>query len=262
MNESQTRLDKIDPRLKLSGWHVMEESRIITEYVIAKGKISQSEKPKILKADYILSYKGVKLAIVEAKSDEQTVGEGVMQAKLYAHMMCIRYTYATNGDEIYEIDMETGVEGLITHFPSPDELWNRLFGEVNLWRDKFHAEPFYINENKKVRYYQELAVNRVLEAIADGEPRILLTLATGTGKTYIAFQIAWKLFHTRWNISKSDRRPRILFLADRNILANQAYNDFSAFPEDALARIGLRKSAGRAACRRTPACSSRFFRPS
>jgi type I restriction enzyme R subunit len=250
MNESQTRLDKIDPKLKLSGWHVVEESRIITEYVIAKGKISQSEKPKMLKADYILSYKGVKLAIVEAKSDEQPVGEGVMQAKLYAHMMHIRYTYSTNGDEIYEINMETGAEGLVPHFPDPDELWNRMFGDVNLWRDKFHAEPFYIDENKKVRYYQELAVNRVLEAIAGGRNRILLTLATGTGKTYIAFQIAWKLFHTRWNISKSERRPRILFLADRNILANQATNDFGGFSkmdENSIARISpksIKKKGG------------------
>jgi len=251
MNESQTRLDKIDPKLKLSGWNVTDDSRIITEYVIAKGKISQSEKPKILKADYILSYKGVKLAIVEAKSDEQVVGEGVMQAKLYAQMMHIRYTYATNGDEIYEIDRKTGTEGLVAHFPTPDELWNRTFGDVNHWRDAFFAEPFYIDDNKKPRYYQELAVNRALEAIAAGKPRILLTLATGTGKTFIAFQIAWKLFHTRWNINKSDLRPRILFLADRNILANQATNDFGGFSkmdENTIARISpksIKKKGGR-----------------
>jgi len=251
MNESQTRLDKIDPKLKLAGWNVTDDSRIITEYVIAKGKISQSEKPKILKADYILSYKGVKLAIVEAKSDEQIVGEGVMQAKLYAQMMHIRYTYATNGDEMYEIDMETGTEGLVPHFPTPDELWNRTFGDVNKWRDAFFAEPFYIDDNKKPRYYQELAVNRALEAIAAGKQRILLTLATGTGKTFIAFQIAWKLFRTRWNISKSALRPRILFLADRNILANQATNDFGGFSkldENTIARISpksIKKKGGR-----------------
>ena len=229
MNESQTRLDKIDPKLKQAGWNVTDDSRIITEYVIAKGKISISEKQKILKADYILSYKGVKLAIVEAKSDELPVGEGVMQAKRYAQMMRIRHTYASNGNEIYEIDMETGEEGPVTEFPSPETLWNRTFGDVNEWRNKFYAEPFYIDEGKKLRYYQEIAVNRVLEAIANEKTRILLTLATGTGKTLLAFQIAWKLYQTRWNISKSERRPRILFLADRNILANQAFNGFGGF---------------------------------
>ena len=260
MNETQTRLDKIDPKLKLAGWNVTDDSRIITEYVIAKGKISQSEKPKILKADYILSYKGVKLAIVEAKSDEQIVGEGVMQAKLYAQMMHIRYTYATNGDEMYEIDMETGTEGPVTEFPSPENLWNRTFGDVNKWRDKFYAEPFYIDEGKKLRYYQEIAVNRVLEAIANEKTRILLTLATGTGKTMLAFQIAWKLYQTRWNISKSERRPRILFLADRNILANQAFNGFGGFSkmdENSVTRISpksIKKKGGQ-----VPKDASVFF---
>jgi type I restriction enzyme R subunit len=113
------------------------------------------------------------------------------------------------------------------------------------------------------RYYQDIAVERVLEAIAAGQPRILLTLATGTGKTFIAFQIAWKLFHSRWNLSgEPSRRPRILFLADRNILADQAYNAFSAFPEDALVRISPATSARRARCPRTGASSSRSSRRS
>ncbi|MCE5330658.1 MAG: DEAD/DEAH box helicase family protein [Bacteroidales bacterium] len=260
MNESQTRLDKIDPKLKQAGWNVTDDSRIITEYVIAKGKISISEKQKILKADYILSYKGVKLAIVEAKSDELPVGEGVMQAKLYAQMMRIRYTYATNGNEIYEIDMETGEEVPVAEFPSPENLWNRTFGDVNKWRDKFYAEPFYIDEGKKLRYYQEIAVNRVLEAIANEKTRILLTLATGTGKTLLAFQIAWKLYQTRWNISKSERRPRILFLADRNILANQAFNGFGGFSkmdENSVTRISpksIKKKGGQ-----VPKNASVFF---
>lgn len=260
MNESQTRLDKIDPKLKQGGWNVTDDSRIITEYVIAKGKISISEKQKILKADYILSYKGVKLAIVEAKSDELPVGEGVMQAKRYAQMMRIRYTYASNGNEIYEIDMETGEEGPVTEFPSPETLWNRTFGDVNEWRNKFYAEPFYIDEGKKLRYYQEIAVNRVLEAIANEKTRILLTLATGTGKTLLAFQIAWKLYQTRWNISKSERRPRILFLADRNILANQAFNGFGGFSkmdENSVTRISpksIKKKGGQ-----VPKNASVFF---
>ncbi|MDH4154788.1 MAG: DEAD/DEAH box helicase family protein, partial [Nitrospira sp.] len=127
----------------------------------------------------------------------------------------------------------------VPHYPTPDELWSLTFAKLNTWRDRFSAIPF---EDKggshPSRYYQDIAVERVLQAIAEGKPRVLLTLATGTGKTFIAFQIAWKLFHSRWNLSREpSRRPRILFLADRNILANQAYNAFSAFPEDALVRI-------------------------
>src|SRR5665811_1691579 len=130
-------------------------------------------------------------------------------------------------------------EGELPAYPSPDELWALTFAEANAWRDRFAAVPF---EDKggshPSRYYQDIAVERVMEAIADDRQRILLTLATGTGKTFIAFQVAWKLFHSRWNLSREpSRRPRILFLADRNILANQAYNAFSAFPEDAMVRI-------------------------
>ncbi|GAA4414120.1 EcoAI/FtnUII family type I restriction enzme subunit R [Quisquiliibacterium transsilvanicum] len=140
--------------------------------------------------------------------------------------------------------MSTGEEGDVTAYPTPDELWAKTFAEANAWRDRFAAIPF---EDKggawESRYYQEIAIRRVLEAISEGRDRLLLTLATGTGKTAIAFQIAWKLYHSRWNVAdwKSgaapSRRPRILFLADRNILADQAYNAFSAFPEDALVRI-------------------------
>jgi len=171
--------------------------------------------------------------------------EGVAQAKNYAGKLSIRYTYSTNGQGIYGIDMKTGVEGELLQYPMPEELWNLTFAKQNAWRDRFTAVPF---EDKggshPTRYYQDIAIERVMEAIAANQQRILLTLATGTGKTFIAFQIAWKLFHSRWNLSSTGsetdyvaRRPRILFLADRNILANQAYNNFSAFPEDAMVRI-------------------------
>lgn len=238
MNEAQTRLEKIDPKLKEKGWGVVEESRILVEQQITKGKINLTEKRKPLFADYILSYKGKKLAIIEAKSDEKTGSEGVMQAKLYADMMNIRFAYATNGDEIYSIDMETGEEDWIDSFPTPEKLWLKTFGtKTDIWRDKFYSEPFYTSGGKTPYYYQEIAINRVLESIAEEESRILLTLATGTGKTFIAFQIAWKLFQTRWNLSKNNLRPRILFLADRNILADQAFNGFGGFSDDALVRI-------------------------
>ena len=176
-----------------------------------------------------------------------------MRAKVQA-----RFAYATNGLRIYGVDMQSGTEGDVAAYPSPQELWNRTFAEANDWRERFAAVPF---ENKGgmwgSRYYQDSAINNALEAIADNKQRILLTLATGTGKTFIAFQLAWKLFHARWNLKRDAvRTPRILFLADRNILADQAYNSFSAFPEDALVRIApddIRKKG------RVPKNGSVFF---
>ncbi|MEI8248206.1 MAG: DEAD/DEAH box helicase family protein [Lentisphaerota bacterium] len=240
MNEAETRAELIDPQLKAAGWGVVEGSKILREYHITAGKIQTGGvRAKKLTADYVLVYKGIKLAVVEAKSDELEVGEGVMQAKQYAEKLKLETTYATNGKEIYSICMKTGAEGLVAKYLAPDELWNKTFAVQNAWRDKFSAVPFEDKSGTwQLRYYQEIAVNNALEAIANNQERILLTLATGTGKTAIAFQIAWKLFQARWNLKRDgSRRPRILFLADRNILADQAYNAFSAFPEDALVRI-------------------------
>ncbi|NVO18824.1 MAG: DEAD/DEAH box helicase family protein [Bacteroidetes bacterium] len=240
MNEAETRAELIDPALKASGWGVVETSKIHREFPITSGKIQVGgSRGKQLIADYILEYKGRKLAVVEAKSIEVAVGEGVAQAKNYAGKLQIAYAYSCNGKEIYQVAMESGKEMLVTAFPSPEELWNLVFSTQNSWRDAFNAVPIEnVGGTKKPRFYQEIAVNKTMEAIADQKPRILLTMATGTGKTYIAFQIAWKLFQTRWNLTRyASRRPRILFLADRNILADQAFNAFSAFPEDALVRI-------------------------
>jgi type I restriction enzyme R subunit len=240
MNEAETRAEHIDPALKAAGWGVVDGSRILREYHITPGRIEGRGRrgtPEI--ADYVLVYRNIKLAVNEAKAWDKAITEGVAQAKAYAEKMQIRFTFSTNGQGIYGIDMETGVEGEVTHYPTPDELWNLTFAKQERWRDFFAAIPF---EDRggffQGRYYQDIAIERVLAAIAAGHFRILLTLATGTGKTFIAFQIAWKLFQSRWNLSgEPTRRPRILFLADRNILANQAYNAFSAFPEDALVRI-------------------------
>ncbi len=240
MNEAETRAELIDPKLKLSGWGVVEGSRILREYHITAGKIQTGGgRSKPLIADYILVYQGRKLAVIEAKSDELEVGEGVAQAKNYAEKMHLEYTYSSNGKEIYQIGMSTAIEGLISSFPTPDELWAKTFGIQNEWRDKFSQVPFEdIGGTKVSRYYQEIAVNNTMSTIADEKQRILLTMATGTGKTFVAFQIVWKLFQTRWNLKRDgSRRPRILFLADRNILADQAFNAFSAFAEDALVRI-------------------------
>lgn len=240
MNEAETRAERIDPKLKACGWGVVEGSKVLREHHITQGKIQTGGgRGKKEIADYVLVYKGIKLAIVEAKSDEQEVGEGVMQAKKYAQKLQLETTYSTNGKAIYQICMKSGEEGLVAAFLSPDELWDKTFGEQNNWREKFANVPFEDKSGSwQLRYYQEIAVQRTVEAIAQNKNRILLTLATGTGKTAIAFQIAWKLFQTRWNLNRDgSRRPRILFLADRNILADQAYNSFSAFPEDALVRI-------------------------
>ncbi len=237
MNEAETRAEYIDPKLKASGWGEVDGSKVLREFRITDGKIQTGGtrgKPEI--ADYILVYKNRKIGVIEAKADELEAGEGVAQAKAYAQKLHIDYTYATNGKEIYQISMKTGKEGPIDQFPTPDELWNKAFSDQNEWKDKFAS---IANEGEYgKRYYQEIAVNNVLNAIAEEKNRILLTMATGTGKTAVSFQIAWKLFQTRWNLKRDgSRRPRILFLADRNILADQAFNAFSAFDKDALVRI-------------------------
>lgn len=240
MNETETRAELIDPALAAAGWNVLEDSAIRREFTITDGPIQVGgRRGKRLIADYVLIYRGRKLAVVEAKSDEKAAADAVGQAKEYAKRLDCQTTYATNGNEIYQICMKTGNEGPVDRYPTPDELWEKTFAESNEWRDKFSRQPMNLGGGLwNPRYYQENAINRVMSAIADGKQRILLTMATGTGKTAVAFEIAWKLFYTRWNLQRDgSRRPRILFLADRNVLANQAFNAFSAFPEDALKRI-------------------------
>jgi type I restriction enzyme R subunit len=243
MNEAETRAEHIDPALKAAGWGVVEGSRILREYPITLGRIEGlGRRSKPLIADYVLVYRNHKLAVVEAKAWDEELTEGVGQAKNYADKLAIRFTYATNGQGLYGIDMETGREGEVPQYPDPDTLWDLTFAKQSVWRDRFAAVPFPDKSGSwTIRFYQEIAVERVLECIANGDARILLTLATGTGKTSIAFQIAWKLFQSRWSLSREpSRRPRILFLADRNTLATQAYNDFTsfaAFEDDALVRI-------------------------
>ncbi len=242
MNEAETRAELIDPQLLATGWKTDSANgvRVRREYHINDGEIRAGGiRTGQLIADYVLEYKNIKLAVIEAKSNELEVSEGVAQAKLYAQKLRIKNSYAANGKEIYEINHESNTEGVVPTFPSPEELWQRTFKETNEWTDRFNAVPFEDkNGTMQARFYQELAVNRVVHAIADNKDRVLLTLATGTGKTFIAFQIAWKLFKSRWTLQRdAKRQPRILFLADRNILANQAFLDFSAFEEDALVRI-------------------------
>ena len=248
MNETETRAELIDPALRAAGWGVVAGSRIRMEFPINKGRlIGHGRRSKPDKADYILQYKNRNLAVIEAKASGKHYTEGVGQAKDYAGRLLVRFAYSTNGLNIYQMDLQQGTEGDVLAFPTPDELWAITYPQTNeahaeiveARREQLFSIPFEDRSGAwQPRYYQENAINRVLEAISNNQTRILLTLATGTGKTAIAFQIAWKLFQAKWNIKNDGRRsPRILFLADRNILADQAYNAFSAFEEDALVRI-------------------------
>ena len=195
MNEAQTRFNKIDPKLRDAGWGIVPGSNILVEQsaYIAPGRITTTGNKNPKKADYILEYKGMKLAVIEAKSDEKDVSEGVDQAKLYADALKIRYTYSTNGDEIWFIDMGIkdskgeyiipSKEHEIDTFPTPQDLWQMTFPEENPWRDKFNLCALNRSGGRQPRYYQEIAIKNVLEAVAKQKNRILLTMATGTGKT-------------------------------------------------------------------------------
>lgn len=240
MNEAQTKHDLIEPALREAGWDVVEGSRLRLEFPITKGRlIGQGRRAKPLYADYVLEYKNRRIGVVEAKKRDLYYTDGVGQAKDYAERLNIRFTYSTNGHGIYEVDMDEAVEGAVTSFPTPQELWEKTFPppkeeykkEIANWRERLFAVPYEDRGGTwQPRYYQDNAITKVLEAIAAKKDRILITLATGTGKTAVAFQIAWKLFHAKWNLRRDgQRQPRILFLADRNILADQAFNAFSAF---------------------------------
>ena len=237
--EADTRAERIDPVLAAAGWG--QNGSKVRREVICPGRIqSGGTRGKGLSADYVLIHKGQKLAVLEAKRAALSHRAGVGQAKDYATRLGSRYAYASNGLSWYQVDMTTGEESdMALPFPTPDELWNRTFADHNDWREHFGTVDFEASGGKwELRYYQHKAITAALEAVAKGDRRILLTLATGTGKTSIAFQITWKLFQAKWNLSGMPvRRPRILFLADRNILADQAYNAFSAFPNDAVTRI-------------------------
>ncbi|MER8481453.1 EcoAI/FtnUII family type I restriction enzme subunit R [Mesorhizobium sp. M1322] len=258
MNESETRAELIDPALKAAGWGVVEGSRVRREMICPGRILGAGQRGEATTADYVLTYRGRKLAAVEAKAKGKGVTAGLGQAKVYADKLKTRWAYSSDGNGVYRVDMETGKEGPVANWPTPDALWAMTFAEENAWRDAFAAVPFEERGGSQpARYYQVNAVQAVLDVLAEGRKRVLLTLATGTGKTFISFQLAWKLFHARWSLAgEPTRRPRILFLADRNILADQAYNAFSAFPDDALVRIkpdAIRKKG------RVPKNGSVFF---
>lgn len=238
MNEATTRRELIDPRLKECEWGRNETigSEVVAEYIFTDGRlIGAGQRGKQKKADYILTYKSQKLAIVEAKAEDKEVTDGLEQVKSYAETLNIRFVYSTNGHGIYFFDMKTGRGQEVASYHTPDELFAMTFEGVSRPQEAALTEPYQIVKHRP-RYYQENAINAAVKAISGGEERVLLTLATGTGKTTIAFQIAWKLFQSRWNRRESDRRPRILFIADRNILIEQAMGDFEPL-ESEIVRV-------------------------
>ncbi len=228
LTEADTCRKFVVPKLQASGWddepHSIAEQRTITDgRIVPVGKGFVRKAPR--RVDYLLRFeRNFPLAVVEAKVAWKTAGEGMQQAKEYAEMMGLKFAYSTNGQEILEFDYVTGRERLIETYPAPAELWSRYRGGQGIQVDERAARllsPMNHLVGKGERYYQEIAVNRAVEGILQGRPRQLLTMATGTGKTAVAFQICWKLWNSGWNAQGAARRPRILYLADRNILIDQ-----------------------------------------
>ncbi len=253
MNEADTCRLYVTPKLNAAGWDT-EPHSLTEQYTFTDGRIvvsgnRVSRRPQ-KRADYLLRYtRDFPIAVVEAKPLHEAVGKGLQQAKEYAEILGLRFAYATNGQRIVEFDYTTGLETELVAFPSPEQLWRRLRAARGITADR-DAErllsPYNHRTGKSPRYYQQIAINRTVEAILRGKRRILLTMATGTGKTVVAFQICWKLWDSYWNRDGSHRRPRILYLADRNILIDDPKDKTFADFGDARWKIEYgRASKGR-----------------
>ena len=226
MTEADTCREFVTPKLVEAGWGAAEsvigEQHSFTNgrIIVAGGKVRRGKQRR---ADYLLYYRrDFPLAVVEAKELGLPAETGVQQARDYAEMLGLKFAYATNGHRIIEIDYTAGTERDVDRYATPDELWQRLTASAHLAQPAAAhlLEPFNLVSGKVPRYYQYIAIQRVIESILLGQRRILATLATGTGKTCVAFQICWKLWNSRWNRTGEYRRPKILFLADRNILVD------------------------------------------
>lgn len=230
--EADTRANFIDPALLQKGWLAQHIRR---EYSFTDGRrLFGGKRGNRCRVDYLLLYNNTFIGIIEAKAEHKPPTEGLQQAMDYAQKLKLRFIYATNGKRIYEFDMITGKGDYIDAFPTPETLFARTVPNRPALKNTLLNTPLYISDDKAPRYYQEIAVQKTMEAIAEGNRRLLLTLATGTGKTVIAFQIVHKLMQARWSIEGAGRRPRILFLADRNVLADQAMNTFNPYENDIL----------------------------
>jgi len=231
-SEADTKAKLITPQLVSDGW---SENYIVREYYFTDGrKLIGNKRGKRYFVDYLLTYKNTNLAIVEAKSEDKDPLDGLQQSINYATKLRIDYVYSTNGKKIYEHCLLDGKGSYVDNYPSPNELFQRKFGLMDDNKENIVTQPFHIEGNMKPRFYQQIAVQKTIEELANGKDRVLLTLATGTGKTYIAFQIVYRLFQSKWNRDGSNRRPKILFLADRNVLKDQAYNTFNPIEKDCV----------------------------
>jgi type I restriction enzyme R subunit len=233
-SEADTCRKEVLPKLYESGWTddlILQERTFTDGKIIVAGRKAKRKKKK--RFDYLLRYsQNFPIAIVEAKSKYKNAADGMQQAKEYAEILNLKFAYATNGIDILEFDYITGIEKQVPQYPSPTELWNRLNALEPIKEEirEIFLKPFYPIPNKEVRYYQQLAINAAVKAILEGKERVLLTLATGTGKTTVAFQIIYKLWNNRWNIKGEFRRPKILFLADRSVLVTDPHaKDFAVF---------------------------------
>ena len=252
--ESDTRSKLIDPRIKERDWL---ESNIVREYYFTDGrKLIGGQRGKRYFVDYLLTYKNTNLAIIEAKAESKDPLDGLQQSINYAQKLRIDFVYSTNGHKIYEHSLKEGRGRWIENYPTPDELFERKYGNPTPKTKEVITCPFHLEGSMKPRFYQQIAVQKTIEAIAEGKDRVLLTLATGTGKTYIAFQIVYRLFQSKWNRDGSDRRPKILFLADRNVLKDQSMNTFNPLEKDCVEINGkvIKKRGGK-----VPTAGNVFF---
>lgn len=239
LNEADTCRIYVTPTLKTAGWGD-PLWRITEQHYFTDGQIylvgDRHARRKGKKADYLLRYaESVPIATVEAKAEDAEPGDGLQQSKDYAQTLGLFFAYSTNGHGIEEWDFTTNTQRSLATYPTPDELWQRLcaFRAIKTTAAANPLlQPYCVQEGKLPRYYQEVAINRTIEAILKGRDRILINLATGTGKTLIAFQVAWKLSQAKWTHTATGRQPRILFLADRNVLRDQAYNAFEPFEKE------------------------------
>jgi|Deesub1362A_J573_1020465.scaffolds.fasta_scaffold02610_4 type I restriction enzyme R subunit len=241
ITEADTCRKYVLPKLYEAGWsddQISEQKTFTDGRIVVVGNKVQRRKPK--RADYILRIsRNFPIAVIEAKAAYKKPGDGLQQAKEYAEILGLKFAYSTNGHGIIEHDYITGLEKELDRFPSPEELWNRFKeseGIASDIEDKLLLSYFNL-PGKQPRYYQEIAINRAVKAVLQGKRRILLTLATGTGKTYIAFQIIWKLWNARWNRTGEYRKPKVLYLADRNILIDDPKDKTFAVFGDARWKI-------------------------
>ena len=242
-NEADTCRKLVVPKLQAAGWdsdpYSIAEQRTITDgRIVPRGQGFLRRPPK--RVDYLLQYRrDTPLAVVEAKAAYKTAADAVQQAKQYAEFLGLKFAYATNGHELIEIDYFSGKETPVTEYPDPETLWQRYRAGTGIEPETVESllQPFNHAVGKGERYYQQIAISRITEAILKGQRRVLVTMATGTGKTAVAFQLCWKLWSSRWNRTGEHRRPRILYLADRNILVDQPKDGIFAAFGDARYKI-------------------------